>query len=259
MFNMMHCVAHGHEIVALGHLVPSLDELDSYMYQSVGYECIPYVAECLEIPLYQEKITGKSISLGMDYEQDQGDEVEDLYRLLVRVQQDFPDVDAVAAGAILSDYQRRRVVHVAERLGLQVMAYLWQADQPTLVQSMLDCQLEIMLLKVASMGLDQRFVGKILDHDILATFKVLSQKWGINVAGEGGEYESLVLDCPLYKSKKISIDRFEIVLHSAASKDAPVYYLKPLQISLIQKMETSATTQDSVDWASLILSTKLKF
>ena len=62
MFNMMHCIAEGHEVIALGHLLPSQDELDSYMYQSVGYECIPYIAECLELPLYQEKIIGKSIN-----------------------------------------------------------------------------------------------------------------------------------------------------------------------------------------------------
>ena len=35
-------------------------------------------------------------------------------------------------------------------------------------------------------------------------------KYGLDVCGEGGEYESLVLDCPLF-AKKLSIARWDIV------------------------------------------------
>jgi hypothetical protein len=35
-------------------------------------------------------------------------------------------------------------------------------------------------------------------------------KYGLDVCGEGGEYESLVLDCPLFE-KKLSIARWDIV------------------------------------------------
>ena len=189
----------------------------------------------------------------MDYQQNDEDEVEDLLRLLIRLKQDFPDCRGVAAGAIMSDYQRRRVVHVAERLNMTVLASLWHANQAKLVQSMLDCGMEIMLLKVASMGLNEKFVGKLLDTKMLNTFKELADKWGMNVAGEGGEYESLVLDCPLFKTRKLRIDKFDIILHSAQSKDAPVYYLKPLQISLVDKDNVS----NLVDWISIITQTRL--
>ena len=37
----------------------------------------------------------------------------------------------------------------------------------------------------------------------------LKDKIGSNVAGEGGEFESLVLNCPLFK-KKLVIEEFEI-------------------------------------------------
>lgn len=41
-YNMMQCVAAGHEVVALANLRPAnhKDELDSYMYQTVGHEAI---------------------------------------------------------------------------------------------------------------------------------------------------------------------------------------------------------------------------
>lgn len=39
-YNMMKCTQEGHEIVCLANLYPSggLDEVDSFMYQSVGYQ-----------------------------------------------------------------------------------------------------------------------------------------------------------------------------------------------------------------------------
>jgi diphthine-ammonia ligase len=49
----------------------------------------------------------------MQYNQVQeGDEVEDLYKLLLKVKQAHPEVTAVACGAIFSNYQRLRVENV---------------------------------------------------------------------------------------------------------------------------------------------------
>ena len=36
----------------------------------------------------------------------------------------------------------------------------------------------------------------------------LKNKYGVNVCGEGGEYESITLDCPIYK-KRIVIDKYD--------------------------------------------------
>ena len=82
-FNMMHCVANGHEIVALANLYPvEQQELDSYMFQSVGSHAIDYIAQSMDVPLFRMPITGKSVSIGHDYTETVGDEVEDLFNLL---------------------------------------------------------------------------------------------------------------------------------------------------------------------------------
>lgn len=61
--------------------------------------------------------------------------------------------------------------------------------------------IEAIVIKVASLGLSKEHVGIPLQH-LLPHLQGLSKKWGaINYAGEGGEYETLVLDCPLYHSK----------------------------------------------------------
>lgn len=58
------------------------DELDSYMYQTVGYQAVGLYAEALDLPLYRRTIEGSSLHTGREYSQRDGDEVEDLYHLL---------------------------------------------------------------------------------------------------------------------------------------------------------------------------------
>ena len=61
------------------------DELDSYMYQSVGHLAIDLYAEAIGLPLYRREIQGSSVETGVDYTQNKDDEVEDLYELLKTV------------------------------------------------------------------------------------------------------------------------------------------------------------------------------
>ena len=111
-FNMMQCIAAGHEIAALANISPhNKSELDSYMYQSVGYEAIEFIAAAMDLPLYRETTMGLSAQLGKTYEPTTYDEVEDLFRVLSQVKEDL-DIEAVSVGAILSDYQRVRVENV---------------------------------------------------------------------------------------------------------------------------------------------------
>uniref|UniRef100_A0A8D0GXL0 Diphthine--ammonia ligase n=1 Tax=Sphenodon punctatus TaxID=8508 RepID=A0A8D0GXL0_SPHPU len=86
-YNMMQCVGAGHQIVALANLRPAenkegTDELDSYMYQTVGHHAIDLYAEAMDLPLYRHTIKGTSVNTGRVYTRCEGDEVEDLYHLL---------------------------------------------------------------------------------------------------------------------------------------------------------------------------------
>nr|KAF6391806.1 diphthamine biosynthesis 6 [Pipistrellus kuhlii] len=91
-YNMMQCIAAGNQIVALANLRPpenqvGSDELDSYMYQTVGHHAIDLYAEAMGLPLYRRTIRGRSVDTGQVYTKCEGDEVEDLYELLKLVKQ----------------------------------------------------------------------------------------------------------------------------------------------------------------------------
>jgi len=91
-----------------------------------------------------------------------GDEIEDLVSVLADVKAHHPDVQGVSVGAILSNYQRVRVEHVCDRLGLTPLCYLWQRDQSELFSEMVQANMEAILIKVAGIGLTPKHLGKTL-------------------------------------------------------------------------------------------------
>ncbi|XP_065123409.1 diphthine--ammonia ligase isoform X3 [Paramisgurnus dabryanus] len=240
-YNMMQCVSAGHSIVALANLMPHKhavsDELDSYMYQTVGYQAIDLYAEAMDLPLYRRTIEGSSLDTGREYSPTDGDEVEDLYQLLNLVKEK-EKIEGVSVGAILSDYQRVRVEDVCARLQLQSLAYLWHRDQSELLSEMISSGINALLIKVAAFGLDpERHLGKSLAQ-MESCLQELSQKYGVHICGEGGEYETFTTDCPLFK-KKIVIDAMETIIHSADAF-APVGYLRFTQMHTEIKHEVSS-------------------
>eukprot|EP00775_Hariotina_reticulata_P010371 gene10371-10529_t len=246
-YSMHLCAAHGHEVVALGNLLPpdsNTDELDSYMYQTVGHQLVAAYASCTGLPLYRRRIMGISNSLTLSYSETKGDEVEDLLSLLAFIQQQHPEVQAVATGAIASDYQRLRVENVCSRLGLVSLAYLWHQPQDQLLSDMVANDIEAVLVKVAAIGLDpQKHLGKSI-RQLLPTLRRLRERYGCNVCGEGGEYETLTLDCPAFRHGRIVLDDWQVILHSPDSI-APVGILHPTAFHIQQKQ--GAPTDSSTE------------
>ncbi|XP_020211998.1 diphthine--ammonia ligase isoform X2 [Cajanus cajan] len=238
-YAMMKAIHYGHQIVALANLMPlddSVDELDSYMYQTVGHQIIVSYAECMGLPLFRRRIQGSSRHQELGYKATQGDEVEDLFILLREVKRQIPSVGAVSSGAIASDYQRLRVESVCSRLGLVSLAYLWKQDQSLLLQEMITNGIVAVTVKVAAMGLDPaKHLGKELAF-LNAYLHKLKELYGINVCGEGGEYETLTLDCPLFSNAHIVLDEYQVVMHSSDSI-APVGILHPLAFHLENKAD----------------------
>ncbi|MES1912589.1 MAG: hypothetical protein MHM6MM_004840, partial [Cercozoa sp. M6MM] len=190
IYSLVECVRHGHEVVCLANLAPpgendaAVDELDSFMFQTVGHRGVEFIAQATELPLVRRVTTGEAKSKSVAYTQQEGDEVEDLFQLLSDVKQRFPDVQAVASGAILSDYQRVRVENVCKRLGLVSLSFLWQRDQTELLNEMLESRMNVILVKTAVMGLEPRFhLGKSL-LQLHALLMRLRDEYGMNVCGE---------------------------------------------------------------------------
>lgn len=160
--------------------------MDSQCFQTVGYNIITAYSEATGIPLFREFTKGEAKCTDLNYEINNDDEVEDLYRLLKKVKSIKElNVNAICCGAIASTYQYNRVSNVAERLNLHVLTPLWGLNDEYLINSMINCGIEALIAKVSSAGLDKTFIGKMITIDMVTKFKKLSQKYGMNLCGEG--------------------------------------------------------------------------
>lgn len=226
------------------------------MYQTVGHDAIHLVAQAMDLPLYRHVITGQplqtggSFGVGVETDDDAAtaarDETQDLYDLLLTVKRAHPDIQAVSVGAILSNYQRVRVETICARpeINLQPLAFLWQRSQSELLAEMVQANVEAVLIKVAGIGLDERDLGKSLAQ-MQPKLTRLSARYGAHVCGEGGEYETLTLDCPLFK-RRIQLEQTEVVVDESSSGVASVAYLRMSRAVLVEKSSAGATTLDDV-------------
>lgn len=225
-FNIMKCIENGHEVIALANLYPvDTQELDSFMYQSVGSDVIELIGQCYGLPLYRRPISGKPLNQDLSYNPTDGDEVEDLYELLKQILTTHPDIQGVSSGAIFSTYQKNRVEEICSRLGLSSLAYLWHREQVGLLDEMISSNINAVLIKIAAYGLCEKHLGKSIS-ELRNEIVSLSKKYQLNPCGEGGEYESLTLDCPLYKCGKLKLVSSKVVIHSDKAS-AHVVYLIP--------------------------------
>lgn len=252
---LLHCLAQKNDIVALANLYPapapptpthdfpspSNDPNDSHMYQTAGHTLIPLYALALRIPLYRGQISRwGALSLERNYSFsfpekenlfNDEDETESLLSLLRRVKESHLDASAVCSGAILSTYQRTRIESVALRLGLVPLAPLWQypflpRQNPGGPEGLLEdiglVGLKARIIKVASGGLDEGLLwGDLSDRKIRHKVKNGVGRFGGSVLGEGGEYETIVVDGPRGVWKRgISVDENLLVVRRGEAGEA---------------------------------------
>ncbi len=117
---------------------------------------------------------------------------------LERVLRDLP-VDGVVSGAVASDYQHSRIHGVCHDLGLRTYSPLWRKDQRALLRDILDARFRVCVVGVFAEGLDAEWLGRLLDDDAAEDLEALETRLGVSPTGEGGEYESLVLDGPNFR------------------------------------------------------------
>jgi len=123
-----------------------------------------------------------------------------------------------------------------ERLGLVSLSYLWQREQHQLLDDMCQCPLEAILIKVASLGLKISHLNQTIQQ-LQPYFTSVHHKYGFHVCGEGGEYETLTLDSPLFL-KRIVLDQVESIVESS-DPFSPLAYLKIHSFHLEEKAERS--------------------
>ncbi len=167
---------------------------ESYMFHYPNIKWVEKQAEAMKIPVVTRHTDGVK-------EKELDDLRDALYSIKGRI-------DAVVAGGLASKYQMGRVGKVCNGLELRVIAPLWGIEPEKYWRMVLKSGFEVIVTAVACEGLGKEWLGKKIDLDVLGELKKLSKKYDFHLAGEGGEFETFILDGPMYK-KKIMITDFE--------------------------------------------------
>jgi len=179
---------------------------DSYMYHTPATHLADLAAESIGLPL----LSVEPDEFGADDVTDagaQGDaELEPLEAALSDLAADPEfDLTGVTAGAVESEFQTSRIEGLCDRLGIDLFAPLWQRDPETLAEEMFAAGFEIKIVQVAAAGLDESWLGRTLDADALSELRELNDRYGVHVLGEGGEFETFVVDGP-HMDRRIRLD-----------------------------------------------------
>jgi len=183
-----HVLREGHEVKYLVSMIPLRE--DSWMFHYPNIRLVDLLAEAVGIPLVKAETSGVK-----------EEELEDLKRLIEKL-----DVEGVVSGAIASTYQKTRIEGICRQLGLECVAPLWHRNPRDLLNEILDLKFEVIITGVYAYGFDEDWLGRRIDENTVNALLELNRQYGISPVGEGGEYETLVLDAPLYKKKLRIID-----------------------------------------------------
>lgn len=110
-------------------------------------------------------------------------------------------VDGVVTGAVASDYQHSRIQRIADDLGLRCFSPLWRRPPADLLRDYGIAGMRILVTSVSAEGLDSSWLGRELDASAVDDLLSLARARGVHPVGEGGEYETLVLDASFFQGR----------------------------------------------------------
>jgi ABC transporter with metal-binding/Fe-S-binding domain ATP-binding protein len=179
-------VEEGHDIAAL--VSVSVRSPDSYMFH------VP----AIELTVHQA-LAMRTRRVVVDTSGEKEREVDELGAGLRGL-----EAEGMVTGALSSEYQRTRFKRIADDLGWEFVAPLWGRDPWEHVE---ECagRFEAVFTGVAADGMGREWLGRRLDSAAIADLRRLNARNRVHPSGEGGEFETAVLDAPLFK-ERIQVD-----------------------------------------------------
>jgi predicted ATP pyrophosphatase (TIGR00289 family) len=179
------CIDNNHEIVSLITVVPKNTE--AYLWHYATVEWTIFSAEALGIPL----VLLKCDKIGPK------EEAKELEKVLERI-----EVDALVLGGVgLQKTQISAIREVAKKFKVKVIVPYQNYSSEQLIEEEINSGLDIRITSVASDGLGPEWLGRRLDRKAFEDLRNLSKKFGFDILGEGGYYDTFVTNAPMFKKR----------------------------------------------------------
>ncbi len=169
---------------------------DSFMFHTPSIDQTKKQAEVMNVPLIVVKTKGEKEL-----------ELEDLEKAIRKAKKEY-EIEGIVTGAVASVYQSSRIQEICNKFDLECFNPLWQKNQIALLEELIKNKFEVIVVGVAAYPLDKGWLGREIDDKFIEDMNQLQEKYKINPAGEGGEFEGFVINCPLFKNK-LTIKNFK--------------------------------------------------
>ncbi len=167
---------------------------ESYMFHTPNIELTKMQAECIGLPLIQKETEGEKET-----------ELSDLKDAIEDARDKF-SIEGIVTGAVKSVYQTERIQKICDNVGLKCLNPLWHIDEEKFLKDLVSGGFKVMISGVFAYPLDRKWLGKIIDDEVIADLLKLREKYKVSPAGEGGEIETTVMDAPFFKKRLEIID-----------------------------------------------------
>ncbi len=168
---------------------------ESYMFHTPSIEKTKKQAEVMDIPLIIQKTSGEKEA-----------ELKDLEKAIEKAKQKYK-IEGIISGAIQSVYQASRIQKICGKLNLECFNPLWQKNEEEYLSELIKNNFKTILTGVFAFPLNGSWLGREINKDFIEEIKKLNEKYKIHLTGEGGEFETFVLNCPLFKKPLAVIDK----------------------------------------------------
>ncbi len=159
----------------------------SFMFHTPNIKLVKSQAKIMNLPLITQKTKGKK-----------EEELRDLEKAIKRAKRRFK-IETIVSGALASNYQKSRIENICKNLNLRLISPLWQKDELEYLRELIKNKFKVIITGVFAYPLNEKWLGREIDNKFIEDIKELNKKYKIHPAGEGGEFETFVLDCPLFK------------------------------------------------------------
>ncbi len=208
----LHKAAEKEEVVCLITLVSQNKE--SFMFHTPNIDVTTLQAEAMGLPLMRKTTEGKP-----------EEELRDLEAAIAQAVKDF-QIEGVVTGAVESVYQSKRIQSICNRLNLVCFNPLWKKNQKALLEELVAEGFKVIISGVFAYPLDESWLGKEIDKELIERLALLGEKFGLSISGEGGEIETTVLNAPLFKKK------IEVLDYAIKSKgNSGVFIIKKARLA----------------------------
>jgi asparagine synthase (glutamine-hydrolysing) len=187
VYSIFKAINAGHQLRCL--ITIFSDNPESYMYHVPNIELTLLQAEAMGVPIITRNTKGVKEK-----------ELEDLEIAINQGKKKY-HIQGLVNGAIYSNYQRRRIEQICTKSGLDCITPLWKLIPKDVLVEMVNQKFKVIMSAVAAGGLGPEWLGEELTLKAINKLAHLHETCYVCTGGEGGEFETLVIDSPLFKKQ----------------------------------------------------------